>query len=320
MNMNLRRLIIFILAVTIANIAHAQCTINILDAGGKNNGKIDNTEIIAKAIQKITSQGGGTLYFPAGEYLTGPIHFESNLVINIDAGATLLFSNDFDQYLPFVQTRWEGVSMKSFSPLFYAFEKTNITITGRGKIDGQGQKWWSELYKIGAEVRNKTKTIDENKYRQLWTKENPDVKVDPYYQGSINLKFFRPPFIQPYRCSNVLIEGITIVNSPFWTINPEFCDNVTVRSVTINNPPSPNTDGINPESCKNVHISDCHISVGDDCITIKSGRDADGRKLNIPCENITITNCTMLSGHGGVVIGSEMSGGVEKSGYLKLYF
>jgi polygalacturonase len=113
-------------------------------------------------------------------------------------------------------------------------------------------------------------------------------------------------------CKNVLIEGITIVNSTFWTINPEFCENVTVHAVTINNPHSPNTDGINPESCKYVHISNCHISVGDDCITIKSGKDIAGRKMNVPAENYTIINCTMLSGHGGVVIGSEMSGSVRK--------
>jgi polygalacturonase len=113
-------------------------------------------------------------------------------------------------------------------------------------------------------------------------------------------------------CKNVLIEGITIRNSPFWTVNPEFCENVTINAVTINNPPSPNTDGINPESCKYVHISNCHISVGDDCITIKSGKDSAGRKMAMPAENYTITNCTMLSGHGGVVIGSEMSGGVKK--------
>ncbi|HMP91572.1 MAG TPA: glycosyl hydrolase family 28 protein, partial [Phnomibacter sp.] len=116
----------------------------------------------------------------------------------------------------------------------------------------------------------------------------------------------------PMYCKNVLIEGITITHSPFWTVNPEFCENVIIKAVTINNPKSPNTDGINPESCRYVHISDCHISVGDDCITIKSGKDVPGRTKAIPAENYTITNCTMLSGHGGVVIGSEMSGGVKK--------
>jgi len=150
----------------------------------------------------------------------------------------------------------------------------------------------------------------------MWDKVN-DAKVigseiNQDYAGALQRRFFRPPFFQPTRCKNIHILGITIVNSPFWTINPEFCENVTVDGVTIANPISPNTDGINPESCKYVHISNCHISVGDDCITLKSGRDLQARNLNAPNENITITNCTMLAGHGGVVIGSEMSGGVKK--------
>jgi hypothetical protein len=130
--------------------------------------------------------------------------------------------------------------------------------------------------------------------------------------AQLKRSFLRPPFIQPMYCKNILIEGITITNSPFWTINPEFCENITVNGVTIDNPHSPNTDGINAESCKYVHVSNCHISVGDDCITIKSGKDVPGRAKNMPAENYTITNCTMLNGHGGVVIGSEMSGGVKK--------
>ena len=125
--------------------------------------------------------------------------------------------------------------------------------------------------------------------------------------------FLRPPMIQPVECRNVRIEGISLKDPPFWTINPVYCENVTVTGISIKNPDdSPNTDGINPDSCRNVHISDCHISVGDDCITIKSGRDEDGRRVGRPCENITVTNCTMLDGHGGVVIGSEMSGGVRR--------
>jgi polygalacturonase len=146
----------------------------------------------------------------------------------------------------------------------------------------------------------------------MWEEQNKGLVYSPYYQRTIDKKFFRPSFFQAYNCSNIVIEGVTFQNSPFWTINPEFCDNVTVTGVTIFNPHSPNTDGINPSSCKNVHISNCHISVGDDCITIKSGRDEDGRKYGRPTENVTITNCTMLSGHGGVVIGSEMSGGIKK--------
>lgn len=150
----------------------------------------------------------------------------------------------------------------------------------------------------------------------MWDKANDTkalyAETNSDYVGTLQRRFFRPPFIQPVRCKNIRIEGVKIINSPFWTVNPEFCNNVTVKGITILNPHSPNTDGINPESCSNVHISDCHISVGDDCITIKSGRDLQGRRLGVPCENITITNCTMLSGHGGVVIGSEMSGSVRK--------
>ena len=291
--------------------AQVNTWINILDMGAKNDGKMKITQNIKNAIDKAVKQGGGTIYFPAGEYLTGPILLKSNITIQIDAGAVIHFSDNFEDYLPFVEMRWEGLVMKSFHPLFYAYQAENICITGRGKIDGQGKKWWDEHLRLSAEIKKNGNVLIENKLQQLWAKENSEVKAEDYYQSTMKLKFYRPPFFQPYRCKNVRVEGITIVNSPFWTINPEFCDNVTVQGVTIENPESPNTDGINPESCKNVHISNCHISVGDDCITIKSGRDADGRKYNAPCENITITNCTMLNGHGGVVIGSEMSGGVK---------
>ncbi|MBD8488574.1 glycoside hydrolase family 28 protein [Echinicola sp. CAU 1574] len=282
--------------------------INILEVGGNNKGQLC-TEAIQSAIDKAAEAGGGTLFFPAGDYLTGAIQLKSNITLHLDAGAVLRFSTDFDHYLPFVQMRWEGTVMNNFSPLIYAYEAENITITGRGKIDGQGKDWWMEMYRIHEADQ---KTLKESKYQKMWTAANEGLKTADYYQKTMGLKFFRPPLIQPFRCKNVRIEGVTIVNSPFWTINPAFCDNVTITGVTIENPPSPNTDGINPTSCKNVHISDCHISVGDDCITIKSGRDFDGRKWDTPTENVTITNCTMLSGHGGVVIGSEISGSIRK--------
>ena len=197
--------------------------------------------------------------------------------------------------------------------LIYAHDAENLTITGRGTLNGNGFKWWSweketrELIK-----KNGGKLPALNKLQRMWEEANEDLEISDYYKPSLERRMFRPPFIQFYECNNVLIENVKIVNSPFWTVNPEFCDNVTIKGITINNVPSPNTDGINPESCRNVHISDCHISVGDDCITIKSGRDAQARRLGVPCENITITNCTMLAGHGGVVIGSEMSGSVRK--------
>jgi polygalacturonase len=283
--------------------------INIAKKGADTKGRKICTEIIKDAIAEASEKGGGTIFFPAGEYLTGPIVMKSNITLYLDAGAEIQFSDNFDDYLPFVESRWEGTVMKNFSPLIYANGQKNISIQGRGKLNGQGKAWWNEFSRIVTDQENGTK----HKYFRLWDKENPDLKVEDYYQEStIKWHFFRPPMIQFYRCSNIRISGVTIQNSPFWTVNPAFSDNITISGITISNPESPNTDGINPTSCRNVHISGCHISVGDDCITIKSGRDTDGRKWAAPCENITITNCTMLNGHGGVVIGSEMSGDVRK--------
>jgi len=287
----------------ITHIVMAQSLYDVTKFGAKKDSSAKATAAIAKAIDAAVKAGGGTIYFPAGKYLTGPIHLKSNITVFIDAGAELHFSDNFDDYLPMVESRYEGVDVMSFSPLFYAYKAENIAIKGRGIIDGHGKKWWHfvEGYKEGQPRSRWQLTFDSlNKNILL-----PD---DP---RQMKRGFLRPPFIQPMYCKNVQIEGITIRNSPFWTVNPEFCENVTVKGVTINNPPSPNTDGINPESCKYVHISDCHISVGDDCITIKSGKDIPGRTKAAPAQNYTITNCTMLSGHGGVVIGSEMSGGVK---------
>lgn len=283
--------------------------------GADASGDSLNTDLINRTIDRLAEAGGGTLYFPAGIYLTGSIQLKSNITLELEAGAILRFSDNFDDYLPFAEVRQEGVMMKSFRPLIYAIDAENITLKGEGTLDGQGRAWWNELFRVLGELK-KGGDMELNEYQKLWEKENDVEKLyaetNEDWHPTLDRRFFRPPFIQPVRCSRVRIEGVKIINSPFWTVNPEFCDNVTITGITIDNKPSPNTDGINPESCRNVRISDCHISVGDDCITIKSGRDLQARKLNVPCENITITNCTMLSGHGGVVIGSEMSGGVKK--------
>lgn len=289
--------------------------VDMLKSGAKADGKTLNTMLINHTVDRLSQAGGGTLFFPAGTYLTGAIRLKSNITLELEAGATLLFSDNFDDYLLFMEVRHEGVMMKSFSPLISAMDAENITIKGEGTLDGQGKAWWTEFFRIYVDLE-KNGMRELNKYQPLWEREN-DVEAlyaetNEDWHGTLKRRFFRPPFIQPVRCRRVRIEGVKIINSPFWTVNPEFCDNVVVTGVTIHNVPSPNTDGINPESCRNVHISDCHISVGDDCITLKSGRDAQARRLGVPCENITITNCTMLSGHGGVVIGSEMSGSVRK--------
>lgn len=304
--MNKKKFLFLVILFLSALGVQAQSYFNVLKYGAKNDSSKLATESIRKAIDDAVKVGGGTVYFPAGKYLTGAIHLKSNITILIDAGAEIHFSDNFDDYLPMVKTRYEGVDVTSFSPLFYAYEAENIAIKGRGLIDGHGKKWWDFVEGYKADQ-------PRSKWQIKFDELNKDILL-PDDPKQMKRGFLRPAFIQPMFCKNVQIEGITIRNSPFWTVNPEFCENVTVHAVTINNPGknAPNTDGINPESCNNVHISDCHISVGDDCITIKSGKDAPGRKMAKPAENYTITNCTMLAGHGGVVIGSEMSGDVRK--------
>jgi hypothetical protein len=279
---------------------------NISDHGADPTGHIKCTAIINHLIDSLAGKGGGTLFFPSGTFLTGPIIMKSNITLYIDAGSTIAFSDDFDDYLPMVQSRWEDVRVKNFKSQIYAYRCENIAIRGDGHLEGQGQKWWDFMRSV-----NSKQSVD-NKWQQIFKKENEELLAKNAYISSKN-NFLRPPMVTTYECKNVLIEGVSFSNPPFWTIMPAFTDNITITGITIENPGnSPNTDGIDPSSCKNVHISNCHISVGDDCIVIKSGRDEDGRAANSATENITITNCTMLKGHGGVVIGSEMSGGVRR--------
>ena len=274
--MNLRITLLTFLCLCATVILRAE-RVDMLKAGAKANGKALNTKLINSTIDRLNRGGGGTLFFPAGTYLTGSIHLKSNITLELEAGAILLFSDNFDDYLPFVEVRHEGVMMKSFQPLIYAVDAENITIKGEGTLDGQGKKWWMEFFRVMIDLKDNGMR-DINKYQPMWDAQNDTTAIyaetNKDYVSTLQRRFFRPPFIQPVRCKKVKIEGVKIVNSPFWTVNPEFCDNVTIKGITIDNVPSPNTDGINPESCRNVHISDCHISVGDDCITIKSGRDA----------------------------------------------
>ncbi len=301
----MKKILVLFFFAFIGSGSKAQQYFDVTKYGAKNDSSKIATKSIANAIAAASKKGGGTVYFPAGKYLTGPIYLKSNITILIDAGAELHFSDNFNDYLPMVQSRYEGVDVFSFSPLFYAYKEENIAITGRGKINGHGKKWWDHALNFPKDQ------FPRDKWQQTFDSLNATILL-PDDPRQMKIGFLRPPFIQPLYCKNVLIEGITITNSPFWTVTPEFCENVTIKGLTIDNPKSPNTDGINPSSCRYVHISDCHISVGDDCITIKSGKDLPGRTKATPAENYTITNCTMLSGHGGVVIGSEMSGDVKK--------
>jgi polygalacturonase len=274
--------------------------------GADPSGKIKCTDIINGLIDSLSASGGGTLFFPAGTFYTGPIVMKSNITIYLDAGSVVMFSDDFDDYLPMVPSRWEDVRVRNFKSQVYAYQCENISIRGDGHFEGQGKKWWDFMRSVTS-----NQTIN-SKWQEIFRRENETLlSWNQYIKGKGD--FLRPPMITAYECKNVLIEGVSFSNPPFWTIMPAFSENITITGITIENPGnSPNTDGIDPSSCRNVHISDCHITVGDDCIVIKSGRDEDGREAAMPTENITITNCTMLEGHGGVVIGSEMSGGVRR--------
>ncbi len=283
--------------------------VNVAEKGADTNGQELCSDLINQVIDSLSEMGGGEVYFPAGKYLCGPIELKSNITLNIDAGAVLTFTDDFNEYLPLKKSRWEGVRVYTFQSPISAYNADNITIKGRGLIDGNGKKWWDFWFS----VKGKDKGDDSmSEWESLFYEQNKElIHKNAYLQKMGN--FLRPPLLMPYECTNVRIEGVSFTNPPFWTIMPTFCDNVTIDGITINNPGhSPNTDGIDPSSCTNVHISNSHITVGDDCIVIKSGRDEDGREAGKPTENITITNCTMLNGHGGVVIGSEMSGSVRR--------
>jgi polygalacturonase len=247
---------------------------NVQEHGAQGDGQVLDSFAIQSVIDACAAQGGGIVFLPAGQYLTGSLFLRDNLTLHLEAGAVILGSENPADY-PIVHSRWEGKHQDTYAPLIAGQNLNNIAVTGRGTIDGRGAMWWRAK------------------------KEN-------------TLAHPRPRLISFSDCSNVLIEGIAAINSPSWTINPVHCQNVTIHAVTVINPAdSPNTDGINPDSCRLVRISDCYVSVGDDCITIKSGTEHEHPDRYAPCRDIAITNCTLERGHGGVVIGSEMSGGVK---------
>jgi polygalacturonase len=281
--------------------------------GAVADGKTKATEAVRKAIAAASSAGGGTVVFSGGVYLTGPIHLKSNITLHVDNGTVLKFSSDFDDYLPMVRSRWEGTEVVNFSPLIYGDKVENVAITGRGLIDGGGEPWWQHYRELTDQVGKSQAPPARSKWQQEFARRNPERGEWPDDRRRLEIGFLRPPLIQVLDCKNLSITDVTIKNPPFWTIHPVYCDGVVVRGVTIDNPEgSPNTDGINPDSSRNVHISDSHIATGDDCIAIKSGRDAQGRKVGRPTENVTITNCTMVRGGAGVSIGSEMAGSVRR--------
>jgi len=278
----------------------------ITDFGARAGGDFDNTEAIRKAIEACNRAGGGRVVVPSGVFMTGAIHLKSNVNLHVSEGATLRFSTDPAKYLPVVFTRFEGTELMNYSPLIYAFEQQNIAVTGKGTLDGgaSDENWW-KWARRGAGGARSPQHADVQSLREMADKGVP-VSRRVFGQGY----HIRPPFIQPYRSRNILIEGVTIINSPFWEVHPVLSQNVTVRGLNVKTH-GPNNDGCDPESSRDVLIEDCVFDTGDDCIAIKSGRDEDGRRVGVPSENIIIRNNVMKEGHGGVVIGSEISGDVR---------
>ncbi len=282
--------------------------------GAVGDSKVDGTEAFQKAIAACHAAKGGRVVVPAGKFLTGAIRLKSNVNLHISAGATVLFTRDARKY-PLVFTRWEGIELMNYSPFIYAFEEENIGITGQGTIDGNAdcEHWWpwKGRTKCGWKEGEPNQTPDRNLLFAMAEKRTP-VSERVFGEGH----YLRPQFIQPYRCKNVLMEGVTLKNSPMWQVHPVLCTNVSVLNMTItgadlNRESGPNTDGCDPESCTDVLIKGCSFNTGDDCIAIKAGRNEDGRRVNVRSENIVIQDCHMKDGHGGVTIGSEISGGVR---------
>jgi unsaturated rhamnogalacturonyl hydrolase len=275
----------------------------ITDYGAIAGESNDCTVAIAKAIDACHAAGGGRVVVPTGVFVTGAVHLKSHVNLHLADDATLKFSTDPAKYLPVVFTRYEGVEVMNYSPFIYAFEQENIAVTGKGTLDGSASdaNWWAWARR-GANREPAPGRRSAALLNDMGERGTP-VKERVFGEG----QFLRPNFIQPYRCNNVLIEGVTIHNSPMWEINPVLCTNVTVRGVNILSH-GPNNDGCDPESSYDVLIENCVFDTGDDCIAIKSGRNNDGRRVNVAAENIIVRNCTMKDGHGGVVMGSEISG------------
>ena len=283
----------------------------ITDFGARKNTPYEPChEAINQAILSCCLSGGGRVVVPAGEFYVGPIILKSNVNLHLEKGAKLKFIPKQSLYFPAVLTRWEGIDCYNAHPLIYANGETNIAITGKGVIDGQAsnETWWhmSGHPRFGWK-EGMTSQKKGGRDRLFHLAEN----FEPVYKRKMTPQDgLRPQLVNLNNCDRILIEDVTLTNSPFWIIHPVFCENLIVRRARMVSR-GPNTDGCDPESTKNVLIEGCYFDTGDDCIAIKSGRNADGRKWNIPSENIIVRNCHMKDGHGGVVVGSEISGGFK---------
>ncbi|QGY45590.1 glycoside hydrolase family 28 protein [Maribellus comscasis] len=272
----------------------------ITDFGAIPENKEKNTLAIKKAIQKANQMGGGTVIIPEGEWITKKIHFQSNVNIHLEKGAVLLFSGNPDDYLPAVQTTWEGMECYNYSPLIYAYECKNIAITGEGKLKAQMDVWEKWFARPPAHM---------NSLKRLYNLAAKDVPVEERLMVN-DTAHLRPHFIQFNRSENILLDGFSITNSPFWTIHPYLSKNVVIRNLNVY-AHGHNNDGVDPEMSQNMLIEDCVFDQGDDAIAVKSGRNQDAWRLNTPTKNLVIRNCLVKNGHQLLAIGSELSGGVE---------
>jgi len=281
-----------------ANAWCAASVFNIMDYGARNDGSASATEAIRSAIQAAKTVGGGTVVVPAGKYLTGPIQLVSNLTLDIDEGATLQFPATSE--LPFWKGRSEGTDAITLAPLISGANLENVAITGRGTVTTD-QAEWRKLSPIGAGRAFWTDVL-----RRLNLKQ--PVPEEDYKKAAPSLVHV---FIGFTESKNVLIDGIHIVGAPGWTVHILYSEKITINNVNIETVDVPGRDGIDIDSSRDVIISNSYFDTGDDDICLKSGKDADGLRVNRPTENVTITNCVMHRGHGAVVIGSETSGGVR---------
>ncbi|MFB6188323.1 MAG: glycoside hydrolase family 28 protein, partial [Halapricum sp.] len=273
-------------------------TSDVREYGATGDGSTRDTDAIQQALDDC-SDSGGTVVVPPGEYLTAPLEVGDNTTLRLEAGATLQFVEDFSAF-PTVQSRWEGWDQFGFHPCLWIADAENVEITGRGTIDGQGQYWW-DFYEVPDA------DLPDGLVDRLDEFDERNDKADDVSSFTL-----RPPLLQIYESENVSISGVTLRNSPFWNTHVVYSKDVTIQDVTVANPVrAPNGDGIDIDSSECVKISDTYINAGDDAICLKSGKDAEGRKRGRSAEQITITNCAVEAGHGGVVIGSEMSGDVR---------
>jgi len=280
---------------------------DIVDFGAVPDGKTDNSGAFSLVFAKICATGEGTVLLPPGEFLSGPIELPDNTTLYLSRGAILSFVPDPGLYEP-VETRWEGIICHAMHPLIFVRNAKNVAIRGEGVIDGKGKTWWEAHRGKKTSKQTGPSSPIEKQLAAL----NGFLGDQPSGGGGRETQFLRPPLVQFLSCSGVTIEGVTIRNSPFWTVHPVFSEKILIKDVRIENPAdAPNTDGIDIDSCSEVTIIGTVVDVGDDCLALKSGSGPRGLAEGRSTRNVTISNCTFFHGHGGVVIGSETAGGIE---------